>query len=137
MRGLRKDLALNTKGFQYDVELEVSFTIEEAAALCELAKLHYDDTCRAAGMLISDGAQKNGFLTHLMMFPPRSLTVNWDFRKFDLTAKILEQLPWALCSNRSKWQVLEPLTNQVLVSLKVIAKEYDRLNKEAEIWKTK
>jgi hypothetical protein len=137
MRGLRKDSALNTKGFHYKVELEVSFTAEEASALVELSQLHYDDTCRAAGMLISDGAQKNGFLTHLMMFPPNSLTVTWDFHKFDLTAKILEQLPWALCSNRSKWQVLEPLTTQVLVALRVIAKEYDRLNKEAEICKMK
>ena len=128
---------MNIEGFHYDVELEVSFTVEEAKALCALAKLHYDDTCRAAGMLISDGAQKNGFLAQLMMFQLRRLTVTWAFHKFDLTAKILEQLPWALCSNRSKWQVLEPLTTQVLVALKVIAKEYDRLNKEAEIWKTK
>jgi hypothetical protein len=137
MRGLRKDSALNTKGFHYDVELEVSFTIEEASALCELAKLHYDDTCRAAGMLISDGAQKNGFLARLTMFPPRSLTVNWTFDKFDLTAKILEQLPWVLRANRSKWQVLEPLTTQVLVALRVIAREYDRLNKEVETCKMK
>jgi hypothetical protein len=128
---------MNIEGFHYDVELEVSFTAEEASALCELAKLHYDDTCRAAGMLISDGAQKNGFLAQLMMFQLRRLTVTWAFHKFDLTAKILEQLPWALCSNRSKWQVLEPLTTQVLVALKVIAKEYDRLNKEVETCKTK
>jgi hypothetical protein len=128
---------MNIEGFHYDVELEVSFTIEEASALCELAKLHYDDTCRAAGMLISDGAQKNGFLAQLMMFQSRRLTVTWAFHKFDLTAKILEQLPWALCSNRSKWQVLEPLTTQVLVALKVIAKEYDRLNKEVETCKMK
>jgi hypothetical protein len=121
--------------FRYRVELEVSFTLEEAKALCALAVLHYDATCRAAGCSIGDVVNaerhlKNGFLAQLTMFPPRSLTATWKFHEFDLTAKILEQLSWTVSTNHGQWQVLEPLTTQILAAMTAISKEYDRLHKE-------
>jgi hypothetical protein len=122
--------------FQYRVELEVSFTVEEAKALCALAKLHYDDMCRAAGMLISDGAQKNGFLWQLTTCPPHSLTATWKFHEFDLTAKILEQLSSTVSTTHGQWQVLTALPSKMHDAMTAISKEYDRLHKE-ELCKTK
>jgi hypothetical protein len=127
--------------FQYRVELEVSFTMEEAKALCELAKLHYDDTCRAAGCRIGDVVGtvrqgKNGFLAQLTLLPPRSLMATWKFHEFDLTAKILERLPGALRSDSDRWQVLTALPSKMHDAMTAISKEYDRLHKE-ELCKTK
>lgn len=127
---------MKTDGFRYRVELCVAFTQEEAEALCALAKLHYDSTCKAAGMSRDDGARETGFLAQLLLTPDR-LAARWAFHQFDVTAKILEQLSWALAAHKGKFEVLQGMTAKMIHAMCAINDEYDRLTKEAECKTTK
>ena len=86
--------------YDYQVGLKVSFTREEAFALIDLAKMHYDQECVAAGLVINEqhstwgSGKENGFLARLTLFSKpldKEVRVVWPFHNFDVTLKILEQ----------------------------------------------
>jgi len=79
---------MTTGEFQHRISLGVSFTPQDVDYLIACAQSHYDWTCQAAGMSYEDGARENGFIKQLKLFPDHQQF--WNFRKFDLTAKILE-----------------------------------------------
>lgn len=106
----------------YTVTAEVSFTPDEADYLVKRAKVHYDGTCQAARFLISEGAFENGFLAQLKLFPG---PVNWSFRNFDLTLKILE------LRGRPEDQLMRLTIHTALNrACDLINKRYEELTKE-------
>jgi hypothetical protein len=89
--------------FRYDVKVALRFTPEEARVMGELARGHYDDTCRLAGCAIGqDGARENGYIAQLELFFADE-PVTWTTRQIDLALKCLE--PYAL-SRSSPVQML-------------------------------
>lgn len=125
--------------FQHEVRAEVTFTKEEYEFLIELAKLHYDNTCREAGLLIGEvhqhepsmfsypvEATRNGFLAQLKLFPttPEYTAVIWPFSHFDITMKILEQRDYL----PKQLDLANKIASDIMRVLRGINEEYKRLN---------
>jgi hypothetical protein len=136
--------------FNYEVRAQVTFTRKEYEFLIASAKTHYDGTCKAAGLAIGEqGAQENGFLAQLRLFPTdKAFTrVTWPFSRFDLCMKILEPTTATLRAKvhvakkgtRSALAVLEAqlaiavgLTNDMWLITTRMTAEGKRLSEEAQ-----
>lgn len=79
------------ENFEYDVKVSVLFSELELDFLIERAKRHYDHTCKAAGLMIDDGARENGFIAQAKHFHA-GRAVTWTSRQIDTTLKILEPI---------------------------------------------
>jgi hypothetical protein len=125
--------------FAYRVEATVTFTREERRALIVLAKLHYDQTCVAAGLKIDEEHPKwgvgrvNGFLAQLDMFTDGDrwspTKVTWPFGNFDITLKILEMRRFA--PSGTERAICERLWDQLQTVCDRINEEYKRLKEAA------
>lgn len=147
---------MNFNGFQYDIEATITFEREEYETLIELAKMHYDATCREAGYKAGEldrynvPAAKNGFLAQLELFPDTQegtgmlfngkpavkldvSTATWSFRNLDLTMKILEQrdmLTWGKGEEgQKKLAICDRVAHDILVIMRRIKTEYERIQK--------
>jgi hypothetical protein len=81
------------KEFSYEVQAEVELTFDEADALCELARSHYDGTCKAAG---KEGGFIYGWRNQTDVSwrteddEDEPVVVRMSARQIDLCCKILE-----------------------------------------------
>lgn len=118
---------MNLERLQYRVEAEVRFTPEEVEYLIARAQVHYDATCRAAGMSYEDGARENGFIKQLKLFPSKHGVV-WTFRQLDITLKILENF----AGNYGDLPIRRKLANEIHIICDTLQQRHSQLQKEEE-----
>lgn len=125
------------ESFDYKVSAELTFARAEYLALIDLAKAHYDDKCREAGLVIGEHGQHgevgrvNGFLAQLRLFPScaEATTVVWTSDKVDLTLKILE-MRWTFYPAGAERAMCDRLNSELFDAFDKIRTEYARLTKE-------
>src|SRR6185437_4969688 len=108
----------------YNVKAQLKFTKREAVFLVTMAERHYDYTCQAAASVAGvRGAQTNGFIAQLKLFPGRT-PVTWTWQQLDLTMKILEARQHAAPREALRLS----LTSQVDAAMREISLRHDELN---------
>lgn len=81
----------------------VPLTLADVAVLLELSALHYDETCRLAGVPGEQGFIYgwNSWLTLLATTPDEPPVVTATWRQLDLCLKLMEFLPYRFTAERT------------------------------------
>lgn len=72
--------------FGYVVKMKIELTVDEVEFLFDLARNHYDATCRGVAIPGKDAFIHAAHLSHRN----GSTVEEWSFREFDIARKILE-----------------------------------------------